>query len=295
MRSKHKKYLWCFLLLSPTIIGLCILNIYPMIQTLLLMFTESKDFGVYEFTGFKTIQKVFSDPQLWQATKNTITYAVCVVPIATAISLILAILLNQKIKGATIYRVLFFLPVMAVPAASGLLFAWMFNTDYGIANYLLSLLGIDQNIPWLTNSTLVKIPIIIIAIWSLLGYNTVLFLAGLQTIPAMYYEVAKIDGASPLAMVWHITIPLVSPTTFFVITTTTLQTLLIFDFIFTMIDQRNPAFLGAQSLAIFFFRKGFNLFDLSFASVIVGILLMIMTIFAVTIFYLQKKMVTYAE
>lgn len=192
------EWLWGWFLVAPTVIGLIILNIIPIFQTMYMSFFESGDFGKGNiFVGFDNYRKLLSDDQVWHAVKNTLLYAVMVVPTSIVLALIAAVLMNGKLKGKSLYRTIYFIPMIAAPAAVTMVWKWLYNTRFGLINYGLAKLGIGS-VDWTTNSSVALVSIAIIGVWSVVGYNMVLLLAGLQEIPKDYYEAAEIDGAGTL-------------------------------------------------------------------------------------------------
>ena len=179
--AKYNEWMWGYLLVAPTIIGLIILNLIPVFETLMLSFQKTGDFGAHTWAGLENYKRLFNDPAVWQATGNTLKYAIIVVPITVALSLIVAVLLNQKIKGKSLYRVIYFLPMVAAPAAVAMVWKWLFNSEFGLINYLLQLVGI-QGPQWVSDPNFALIAITIVGIWSAIGYNMILLLAGLQEI-----------------------------------------------------------------------------------------------------------------
>ncbi|MDU3645493.1 MAG: sugar ABC transporter permease [Clostridium perfringens] len=300
MRSKFKfkeKYkvsesLWAYAFIAPTIIGLIIINVIPFFDTIFLSFNKTGAFGKMTWAGVENYLKFFNDPTVWQATKNTIVYMLLSVPLGILLALIFAALLNSKIKGKSIYRAIYFLPIVVAPAAVAMVWKWLFNTDYGLINYLLSLVGIEGP-SWLTNPTMAMISISIVIIWSSVGYDIILILAGLQGIPKTYYEAAKVDGASSIVQFFKITIPLVSPTLFFVLVLRVMAALKQFDFMYMLIGEGNPALEGTQTLTYLFYRHAFEIGDKGYASVIVLWTFLIIAMITAIQFKVQKKWVNY--
>ncbi len=170
-------------------------------------------FGERSFVGLDNFIYQFTNADFWTATYNTILYTVLTVPFGILLSMLLAIALN-KIKGKEIYRLFYFMPVVTSSVSIGVIWMWILNGDLGILNQVLAMIGINGP-DWLTNTNLVMISIAILSIWWQLGYNMVIFLAGLQGISKSYYEAAEIDGASKFQQFLKITLPMLSPTTFF--------------------------------------------------------------------------------
>lgn len=181
---------WAFIL--PTMIGLIVLNIYPIFKTIIESFYKTGDFGKgNQFIGLANYQKILGDPEIWQALLNTFKYAIVEVPFSIAIALVLAVLLNRKMIGRAAYRTIFFLPMVAAPAAIAMVWRWLYNSEFGLLNHIL---GTKTN--WISNPSIAVFAVAVIGVWSILGYNMVLFLAGLQDIPKDYYEASSIDGAN---------------------------------------------------------------------------------------------------
>ena len=284
---------WAYFLVAPTIIGLMILNIIPIFQTLYLSFFKSGDFGKGNiFVGLSNYKKMLGDAQVWHAVINTLKYTIIVVPVTVIIAMILAVLLNSKIKGKGTYRTIYFIPMVAAPAAITMIWKWLYNNQYGLINYVLSKVGINP-VNWIDDPNIALYSIIIIGIWSTVGYSMVLLIAGLQEIPRDYYEASSIDGAKPVRQFFNITLPLVSPTLFFVVVTSIIQGMQVFDVIYMMIDVTSPAYDSTVSLVYLFYNSSFKYADKGYGSAIVMLLLVIIMIITVFQMKAQKKWVNY--
>lgn len=286
---ERSEFKWGWAFIIPTMLGLIILNIIPIFQTIYKSFFKTGDFGRGNiFVGLENYQKMFADSQVWQALINTIKYAIVEVPFSIAISLVLAVLLNRKMRGRSAYRTIFFLPMVAAPAAVAMVWRWLFNADFGLINHVF---GIHVN--WVSDPNIAIFSIAIIGVWSIIGYNMVLFLAGLQEVPGDYYEAADIDGASGVRQFFSITLPLISPTIFFVLITRVIGAFQVFDLIFMVMDKSNPALIKTQSLVYLFYEYSFRQKNQGYGSAIVVLLLAVIMI--VTVFQMigQKKWVYY--
>ena len=287
--QERNEFIWGWIFIIPTMLGLIILNIIPIFQTIYKSFFKTGDFGRGNiFVGMENYQKMFADTQVWQALLNTLKYALMEVPFSIIISLVLAVLLNRKMRGRSVYRTIMFLPMVAAPAAVAMVWRWLFNSDFGLLNHVL---GTKINL--ISSPDIAIYSIAVIGIWSIIGYNMVLFLSGLQEIPGDYYEAASIDGATGLKQFWHITCPLLSPTIFFVLITRIIGALQVFDLIFMVMDKSNPALMKTQSLVYLFYEYSFRQKDQGYGSAIVVLLLTVIMI--VTVFQMigQKKWVHY--
>ena len=292
---KKKDWIWAYGFVAPTILGLLILNIIPIFQTFYLSFHKSGAFGKGDkFIGLKNYAKLFSDPQVWQATWNTLRYMLLVVPPTIVISLILAVILNSKIKGRNFYRSVYFLPMVAAPAAITMVWKWLYNTQFGLINHVLGYFGVGP-IAWIDDPHFAMYSVAIIGIWGSLGYNMILLLAGLQEIPKDYYEAATMDGATPIKKLFSITLPLLSPQIFFVLVTSIISSLQVFDTIYMMILNTSPAYDSTVSLVYLFYNNTFKYSDKGYGSTIVILLLAIIMLITVIQVRLQKKWVNYME
>lgn len=281
-------YVWGYLMVAPTIIGLIVLNIVPFFQTIYMSFSKSKAFGAYQFCGLENYVEMFKSPEFWKATWNSIYFCILTVPIGVFLALLVAVLLNAKIKGKTAFRAIYFLPMVVAPAAVAMVWKWIFNTEYGILN---SLLG--NNIRWLTDPKIVLITCAIVAIWSAIGYDAVLLLSGIQNISRTLYEAADLDGASKVQQFFHITLPMVSPTLFVVLIMRLMSSLKVYDLIYMMVEQSNPALTSAQSLMYLFYRESFVAGNKGYASAIVIWTVLLIGVVTVFQFIGQKKWVNY--
>ena len=290
MSKKQKvENIWGLIFVFPTILGLFILNIIPAINTIYQSFFKVGDFGKGNtFVGLENYKTILTDNKIWQALFNTFKYAILEVPISIIIALILAVLLNRKAKGISIYRTIMFLPMVAAPAAVAMVWKWLFNSEFGLLNNLF-----NTNINWISNPNIAIYSLAIVGIWSIIGYNMILFLAGLQEIPRDYYEASSIDGASPIRQFFNITIPLLSPTMFFVAITRVIGALQVFDLIFMIIDKTNPALDKTQSLVYLFYQYSFIENNRGVGSAIVVFLIVIIMFITLIQMKAQKRWVHY--
>lgn len=294
-RREHydpKVVISALILIAPTIIGLCVLNIYPFFDTIRRSLYKTQGLGPEVYVGLKNFADLFKDEMIGRATVNTLLYMVYTVPIGVMLSLIFASLLNSKIKGRDIYRGIYFLPMVVAPAAVAMVWRWIFNAENGILNIALKTLGI-QGPNWLSDPKTALLSCAIIGIWSAVGYDLVMILAGLQSISKSYYEAAQIDGASGIQTFWHITIPMVSPTLFFVVLMRAMSSLKQFDTIYLLIKSSNPAYKSGTVLMTLFYREAFEKFNKGYASAIVLYTFVIIAIFTAVQFIAEKKLVHY--
>ena len=291
-RKQIKRYMWAYGFIAPSLILICVLNLWPILQTFYFSLNEVRGFQSPVFVGLSNYMTLFGDEEFWKSLMNTCIYTVVTVPVGVILSLITAVFLNASIKGKSFFRVLYFLPVISAPAAVAMVWRWLYNSDFGLINYILSVLHI-QGPNWIADSRVVLGSVMIVGIGSLVGYNMVILLAGLQDIPGSYYEAAQIDGADSLKQFLHITVPLVSPTLFFVVLTTMISSLQVFDHIYMMLDSTNPALKSGESIVYLFYKYTFANNNKGYGSAIATVLLFLVMLLTVIQMKVQKKWVHY--
>ena len=279
---------WAWIMVAPTIIGLVALNIWPFVQTIYTSFCEHLGFGHYKFIGLANYAEIFQTPEFWKATWNTILFCILTVPLGLFLSLLVAMLLNAKIKFKGGFRTIFFLPMVCAPAAVTMVWRWIFNGQYGILNQLFG-----AEIGWITDPKFVMISCAIVAIWSNIGYDAVLLLAGLQNIPKTLYEANSIDGAGKVKQFFTITLPMVSPTLFVVMIMRLMSAVKVYDLIYMMVEETNPAVTSVQSLMYLFYRESFIAGSRGTGSAIVIWTVLLIGMITLIQFYGQKKWVNY--
>ncbi len=278
---------WGLLFVAPTIIGLIVLNFYPIFNTIYQSFCKTGDFGKGNtFVGLANYTKVLAASETWQSLWNTIKYAIIEVPFGIIIALVLAVLLNKKIAGRSIYRTIFFLPMVCAPAAVAMVWKWLYNTQFGLLNNIL-----HTKLAWISDPNIAWISIGVIGVWSIIGYNMVLFIGGLQEIPGDFYEAASIDGASGLRQFFSITVPLLSPTTFFIVQTRIIGALTIFDLMFMVMDKTNMALSKTESIVYLFYTYSFTENNKGAGATIVVILVLFIMLITFILQKAEKKFV----
>ena len=285
---REAKWGWAFI--TPTMLGLFILNFYPVFQTIYQSFCKTGDFGKgNKFIGLGNYTKLLADGEVWQSLWNTVKYAIIEVPLSVVFALLLAVLLNRKMKGRSVYRTIFFLPMVCAPAAVAMVWRWLYNQKFGLLNHLFG-----TETAWISDPKIAWISIGIIGVWSILGYNMVLFISGLQEIPHDYYEAADIDGASGIRQFFSITVPLLSPTTFFIVQTRLIGALTVFDLMFMVMDKTNVALPKVQSVVYLFYQYSFTNGDKGTGAALVMILVVFIMILTFILQQAEKKLVYHA-
>ena len=292
-RRQKKDWIAAYIFIAPVTIGLLIFYVWPFIQNFWFSFNDVNKFNMATFCGLDNYKKLFEEPDLMLALKNTILYAVITVPIGLFISLLLATLLNSKIKGKGIYRTIYFLPTITMAAAVALVWKLIFNGDYGILNTVLEFFGVEGK-RWLTDPSTALFCVMMVGIWSGAGYNMIILLAGMQGVSNSYYEAAEIDGAGPVQKFFKITIPLVSPTIFFVTITGLIGAFQVFDTLYMMIDiDKNPAFNAVKTTNVLFYQNAFTYGYKGYAAAISIFMFVIIMIITAIQLWGQKKWVNY--
>lgn len=283
---------WAVLMLFPAGVGLAVFEIWPTFQTAYYSFTTWGAFGGHTWSGLDNYQTLVKDPDIGHSIINT-AIITAITLLGVPLAVIVAALLSQPgMRGITIYRTLYFLPVVTLPAAVALTWKWLYNGDYGLINWLLSKVGI-QGPHWLSDPATAIFAISIVAVWGSIGYNMVILLSGIQGIPPDYYEAAVLDGAGKVAQFLHVTVPLLTPSIFFVTVISVINSLQTFDLIYLMVGQNNPAITQTETIVYLFYQRGFAEHDGGYAAAI-GMLLLFLTL-ALTAaqFRLQRRWVHY--
>lgn len=275
---------WGFVFLLPVLVGFAVFILYPMVDSLYLSFTNYSMKSTYKWVGMANYVKALSDPTAIRVLKNTLVFTLVSVPLLVFIPVFLAVALNQKIKGIKFFRAVYFVPTMISMVATGIIWQWMFNAEFGIINYFLKLIGVEGS-AWLTSKPWALIAVIITNIWKTLGYNMMLFLAGLQNVPTMYYEAAELDGVSRWKSFTKITWPLLQPTTLFVTIMTISSSFQVFDTIVVM-TSGGPA-RSSSVLVHYIYQCAFKFYDMGYACALGWLLALI--IIVITAFQFRAK------
>lgn len=231
-KNRIREAIWGYLLITPNFLIILFFTVIPVFFSLYMSLTDWNILSTPNFIGLENYQKIFSDKLAQETFFNTFYFTVVSVPINAFLTLLLAVLLNQKIKGITFFRTAFYLPVISASVAVSLMFMWILANN-GLMNQILGSLGVDP-IRWLTNPNIALNTVIGVTIWKGLGLNMIIFLAALQDIPKELLEAASIDGANRIQQFFKITVPLLSPVIFFVTITGVIGSFQSFDLVYNM-------------------------------------------------------------
>lgn len=252
-----------YVFIAPNVALFTMFSFIPLIYAVYISFNEWSLIGDPEWLGLGNYQRLVSDTLFWQALSNTLLYSVSTVPTSMALGLLLALALNRRLLGRTFFRSVYFLPVVVSAVATGTIAAWLFNDNYGVINAALERLGFGR-IAWLSTPQWALPSLAIATLWVRVGFNMVVYLAALQSIPAVYYEAARIDGASTWDQFRNVTFPLLSPATFLLLILNIIHSFQVFDLIYVMTGG-GPGF-STTMLVQYIFSAAFETSEMGYAS-----------------------------
>ena len=269
-----------YVFISPFILGVLLWFLVPALTAFWLVFNEWNLISSPSFVGLKNIWKLFDDTLLLQSLKVTVIYTVVSVPVGLVLSFFLALLINNPIRGISVFRTIYYLPSIVPAVANAVLWAWILNTEFGLLNVMLRWVGISK-IKWLQDPEWALPALILMSLWGL-GGSMIIYLAGLQGIPQVFYEAAEIDGAGRWMKLRHVTIPLLSPVIFFNLVIGIINSFQVFTAGFLITDG------GPQNSTLFFvlylYRNGFEFLEMGYAATLSWLLFFIILFMTLFIF-----------
>jgi multiple sugar transport system permease protein len=277
---------YAVVMLSPNIILFFTFMLFPIIWTFVMSLSKYDLITPMQFIGITNFINIFKDEVALQCLRNTVAFTFITVPVGLVLSLFLAVLLDSGILFKKIYRAAFFLPSITSWVAIAVVWQWLYNPEFGLINYFLSFFGVPS-IQWLTTSKLSLISVCIVCIWKNAGYGMLLFLAGLQSISSVYYEAGELDGANPLQQLIHITIPLLTPTTFFVFVTSIIGSFQTFDII-NLMTKGGPG-RSSSLLAHYLYQTAFKYMKMGYASALAYLLFFVIMVITIINMQFEKK------
>ena len=286
------RWKWVAVFLLPGLLGLSLFILYPIISSFWLAFQDWNLLSAPEFVGLSNFQELMKDKDFWRALGYTLTFIILYVPAVFVLGLALALFLNQKARGMLIVRAASFLPVVASWVVVSLIWKWIFNPSYGLVNFALGTLGV-QGPAWLFEPQTAVYAMVITSIWKDVGYIALLYLGGLQNISESYYEAARIDGANRWRCLLHITLPLLTPTMFFVAITLLINYFQMFEQVWLMPMRDSAADRQVEVIVTEVVKNAFSYNRMGYASAMSWVLFVL--IFAITFVQLrlQKRWVYY--
>lgn len=290
-RGIHK-WKWVAFFLAPSLIGMLMFIVYPMLSSFGVALTDWTLPRQANFIGLGNFQRLQVDPDFWNAVKNTLIFIALYVPTVFVLGLALALFLNQKVRGMLVVRMATFMPVVASWVVVSLIWRWIFNPSYGLINSWLSVLGI-QGPQWLYQPDSALVAIVITTVWKDIGYIALLYLGGLQGISETYYEAARIDGANRFHLLRYITLPLLTPTMFFVVITLIINYFQLFDAIYLMPVQDTAAERQLTVIVVEVVKNAFSYNRMGYASAMSWVLFGLIFIVTIVQLRVQKRWVYY--
>lgn len=289
---KKQEAIWGYLFIAPSVIGLLIFAIWPILQSFFLSLNEWVGFGEKTFVGFDNFKIILQNKEIYTSIINTFRITIFALPISIMISLIIANMLNSpRLRGKSIFRVIFYLPIVTMPAAIAVVFKYIFNYNYGIINEILKFLNLEP-LEWLSNAKYSWIVIVFILIWSVIGTQIIILLAALQNIDYSIYEAADIDGAGSFNKFFKLTIPGISPTIFFLSVTGFIGMFQLFDLIYIMIGK-NAGLESTRTIVVEFFEVAFVQTNRGMGAAIAVVIFFIIMLVTLLQKIFEKKYVNY--
>ena len=281
-----------YLYTAPWLIGFFVLTLYPIVYSFYLMFTDMNLTGVGKFIGLENLKYAFTDDPLFiKAFINTLKYVVMFVPSSIILAFFVALLLSKKVKGLGFFRTAFYIPYITSGVAVTILWGWIYQKDYGIINYVLSLFGI-KGVNWLGDKNIAMISIVILYLWTI-GNNIIIMLAGIQDIPQSYYESAQIDGAGAIRQIFSITLPLCTPTIYFNLIVTIIAAFQVFQQ--PLILTNGGPLNSTYTAAIHMYNNGFLYGKMGYASMMAWSLFVVIMVITLVVISTSKYWVFYDD
>lgn len=283
---------WPLLFIGPMGLGLLVFYLWPIVRTVINSFQDVGAFGSTEWNGVANYQRLFTDDDIPRAFVNTIGYSL-VVMLGIPIAVVVSSLINRPgLRLRRLYQVAFFMPYLAMPVAIALTWRIMFNSNFGLINYFLSKVGVTGPV-WLAEYPASMLAVSLMGLWSSMGFAVLILTAGLRAIPEVMYEAAAIDGASPWQQFRHVTVPMLTPSIFLLTVMTAISSFQLFDQLYTLMGNRNPALQESKSLVYLFYEAGFIDNARGYASALAMLILVVILAITLVQFRLQRKWVHY--
>lgn len=294
-RKFKQEWFWAYVFIAPMVIGTLIFGIVPILYSAGLSLMKWDGLGEKTFNGLANFVNLMKDEKFRYEIRNTLVYTIAVVPITLMLSLGVANLLNKGLQATGFFRVIYFLPNIVMPVAVAMVWRFLLNSKVGLVNVFLRVLHLPTP-GWISDPKYIMASLVIISVWSGVGYNAIIMLAGLQGISPSLYESARLDGASSIRIFWKITFPLLSPTLFFLTTMSIMNSMRAFDIIYTFIgkaDQGGPIVDASRTVVFGIYDKAFKFLNMGGASAEAMILFFMIAVITVVQFKLQDKWVFY--
>ena len=290
LRLMRGERFWVWVFLAPTLIGLLLGSLGPVAAVIVISFADWDVLTPPTFAGLDNYQRLITDTTFSKALSNTAYYFTLMVPTTTMLALLLALLMNQKLRAITWYRTVYFLPVVTSTVAVALVWSWIYAKDFGLLNFFLKSFGLEP-VAWLSSAKWAMPAISMMAVWGNLGQGMIIFLAGLQAIPQSYYEAAEVDGANSWQKFFRITLPLITPSLFFYFIITMIDAFQVFEQIYVMSEGRPTN--NTITMVYYIYRNAFRNFKMGYASTQAIVLFAIIMVLTLIYWRSQEKWVIY--
>ncbi|GIH15269.1 carbohydrate ABC transporter permease [Rugosimonospora africana] len=282
--------LTAYALIGPSLLGVLAFLLAPVVIVAVISLFRWNLLSSPKFIGLANYRRMAHDGSVWHSVLVTFAYVVLTIPVQTVLALLLAVMLNTRLRGVKVLRAVYVVPWMATPVVMGVVWRWIFDGRHGAVNAFLALFGVDA-VNWLQSTTLALPTVAIVGIWSSAGYTMLFFLAGLQGIPDHLYEAARVDGATPVQQFFRITLPLLRPTMFFVLVTSVIGSFQVFDTVYSMTAPNYGGPGNATAVLNFkIYSTAFQLFDDGYASAIAMLLFGLLLVLTLAqVLYFRKR------
>lgn len=289
-KQRRREALWGVMFVAPAVLGFLLWHLIPIIGSLFIAFTDWRIVGTPNWIGLDNFRQIFTDDRLFpKALSVTTLYALGSVPLRMLFAFALALLLNQKIHGLSIFRTIFYVPSIVPLIASSVLWLWLFNPDFGLLNAVLDTLGLPQ-LQWIYDGDTVLLSLILMSLWDV-GPMMIIFLAGLQGVPKQLYEAVEVDGGTAWHRLWHVTLPLITPTILFNLVLSIIGAMQTFVQPYVMTEG------GPNNASLFYvlyiYQKAFQQTQMGYASALAWILFLIIATLSFVVFRTSNRWVYY--
>ncbi|MFI5695843.1 carbohydrate ABC transporter permease [Kribbella sp. NPDC051586] len=283
---------WPLVFVGPLMAGIAVFYLWPVARTIYFSFTKWGVFGGARWIGLENYRRLASDPEIGRALLNTVVYT-CIALVGVPIALLLADLMSRPgLRCRQVYRALYFLPYITMPVAIAMIWRIIYNGDFGVLNWVLGRFGVPAQ-HWLSTEWLALVCVAVVGVWMEVGFYVIIFSAAMNAIPADVNEAAALDGAGSWRRFRSITVPLLTPSIFFVTVITVIAGFQVFDLLFVLLGPSNPVTAQTQSLVYLFYSDAFVSNDKGYGAAVAVVILAIVGLVTVVQFRLQRKWVQY--
>jgi multiple sugar transport system permease protein len=290
-RTERKALLTGLLFISPWIVGFIIFRVYPFFASLYYSFTFYPVLQSPRWVGLANFINLMDDPRFLTSLYNSTYYAAFAVPLGTVVGILLAMLLNMRVRGLSAFRTIFFLPSITPVVATAIVWLWMFNPRNGIVNFVLGLVGI-RGPGWMGSPEWAKPALILMSLWGL-GGAVVIYLAALQSVPRELLEASELDGANGRQRIWHVTLPMISPVILFNVITGLIGAFQFFTEVHVMTGGSGGPADATLMMSIYLWQSAFQFFKMGYASAQAWVLFLIIVVFTIILFRISGRLVYY--